>query len=384
MVLPVGLFCLVYLGAVIVPPGVEQIYVGPNQITLERPYLVRSIAGTRQAYGLDGPSVDERQFTVSAEPLTSGDLDRNGATLQDARIWDWRALEPQLQQIQGLRPYYRFAGVDIDRYRIDGVERQVMITARELDLEKLPAEAQVWVNLALKYTHGYGVVAAPVNEIDSRGNPVLWAHDIPIKAKGELAVTDGAIYYGSLTEDRVYVRTSEKEFDFPQGQESAETVYHGKGGISLSSFWRKLVVAHECDGLRLFISRYFQPDSRVLLHRNIVERVERLAPFITFDRDPYIVADGKHYASFEIRVGWGRVRVSREAQSRAGEARRSEPLTAPAGPDNRARLNAGMVRHSALAANGSRICRTNFSKRRSASANRGTSEASILMRRERC
>ncbi len=171
-----------------------------------------------------------------------------------------------------------------------------MITARELDVEKLPDQAKVWVNLALRYTHGYGAVAVPANEMDSRGNPLLWAHDIPIKAKGDLAVTQGAIYYGALTRDRVYVRTTEKEFDFPQGQANAEIVYQGKGGIPLSSFWRKLVVAHDTDGLRLFISEYFTPESRVLLHRNVVERVERLAPFLTFDRDPYIVADADHYS----------------------------------------------------------------------------------------
>jgi len=295
-VLPCGLFAIVYFGAVIVPTAVEQVYVGPNQITLERTFLIRSIAGTRDAYNLDGPSVEEREFAVSTVPLTRQDLDRNGPTLQDARIWDWRALEPQLQQIQGLRPYYTFAGVDIDRYMIDGAERQVMITARELNLEKLPDQAKVWVNLALRYTHGYGAVAVPVNEMDGRGNPVLWAHDIPINAKGDLAVTHGAIYYGALTRDRVYVRTTEKEFDFPQGQANAEAVYNGKGGIPLSSFWRKLVVANERDGLRLFISGYFTPESRVLLRRNIVERVERLAPFLIFDHDPYIVADGDHYS----------------------------------------------------------------------------------------
>jgi uncharacterized protein len=293
---PSGLFAILYLGAVLVPGAVERLYVGPNQITLEQPYLVRSIAGTREAYNLDGASMAEREFAVSAVPLTREDLDKSGATLQDARIWDWRALEPQLQQIQGLRPYYTFAGVDIDRYMIDGAERQVMITARELNVEKLPDQAKVWVNLALKYTHGYGAVAVPANEMDSRGNPFLWAHDIPVKAKGDLAVKQGAIYYGALTRDRVYVRTSEKEFDFPQGQANAETVYQGKGGIPLSNFWRKLVVAHETDGLRLFISEYFTPESRVLLRRNIVERVERLAPFLTFDRDPYIVADGDHYS----------------------------------------------------------------------------------------
>ena len=226
-----GLFVALYLGAAIIPLTVERLYVGPNQITLEQPYLLRSIAGTREAYNLDGASVEEREFAVSAAPLTREDLDKSGATLQDARIWDWRALEPQLQQIQGLRPYYTFAGVDIDRYMIDGAERQVMITARELNVERLPDQAKVWVNLALKYTHGYGAVAVPANEMDSRGNPVLWAHDIPLTAKGDLAVKQGAIYYGALTRDRVYVRTSEKEFDFPQGQANAETVYEGKGGI---------------------------------------------------------------------------------------------------------------------------------------------------------
>src|SRR6516164_1573934 len=295
-VIPCGVFAVLYIGAVTVPPAVEHFYVGPNQITLERPFLIRSIAATREAYNIDGASVEEREFVVSTTPLTRQDLEKNAATLQDARIWDWRALEPQLQQIQGLRPYYSFAGVDIDRYQIDGAERQVMITARELNLEKLPDQAKVWVNLALKYTHGYGAVAVPVNEMDNRGNPILWAHDIPVKAKGDLAVTHGEIYYGALTRDLVYVHTSEKEFDFPRGQVNAETVYEGKGGIPLFSFWRKLVVANERDGLRLFISGYFTPDSRVLLQRNIVERVERLAPFLIFDRDPYIVADGDHYS----------------------------------------------------------------------------------------
>jgi hypothetical protein len=293
---PGGVFIAIYLAATSIPTAVERLYVGPNQITLEQPYLVQAIAGTRRAYGLEGPDVDEQAYAVSAAPLAQDDLDKNASTLRDARIWDWRALEPQLQQTQGLRPYYIFSGVDIDRYQIDGVERQLMITARELDVTKLPPPAQVWVNLALKYTHGYGVVAVPVNEMDSRGNPVLWAHDIPIQAKGDLAVTHGEIYYGMQTRNRVYVHTTEKEFDFPRGDVNAETVYGGAGGITLSNAWRKLVFAHEFDGPRLFISGYFTPQSRVLIRRNIVERVQRLAPFLTFDRDPYIVADGDHYS----------------------------------------------------------------------------------------
>jgi uncharacterized protein len=270
-------------------------YVGPNQITLEQPYVLRSIAGTRNAYGLQGPDVQEQEFAVSSSPMSRVDLDNSSPTLRDARIWDWRVLEPQLQQTQGLRPYYAFSGVDIDRYVIDGVERQVMITARELDVTKLPPPAQVWVNLALKYTHGYGVVAVPASQIDQQGNPVLWAHDIPVQARGGLAVRHGEIYYGLKTNDRVYVHTTEKEFDFPRGDANAETIYGGRGGIPLSDLWRRLVVAREFDGLRLFLSDYFGPDSRVLIRRNVVERVQRLAPFLTFDHDPFIVADGDHY-----------------------------------------------------------------------------------------
>ncbi len=235
---PGGLVLAVYLAAQIVPAAVEWLYVGPNQITLEQPYVQRSIAGTRNAYGLQGPDVQEQEFAVSSSPMNRADLDNSEPTLRDARIWDWRVLEPQLQQTQGLRPYYAFSGVDIDRYVIDGVERQVMITARELDVTKLPPPAQVWVNLALKYTHGYGVVAVPVNEIDQQGNPQLWAHDIPIQAKGDLAVTHGEIYFGLQTNNRVYVHTTEKEFDFPRGDANAETTYGGRGGIPLSNLWR--------------------------------------------------------------------------------------------------------------------------------------------------
>jgi uncharacterized protein len=291
-----GLFLAIYLTAQIVPAAVEWLYVGPNQITLEQSYVQRSIAGARNAYGLQGPDVQEQEFAVSSSPMNRADLDNSEPTLRDARIWDWRVLEPQLQQTQGLRPYYAFSGVDIDRYVIDGVERQVMITARELDVTKLPPPAQVWVNLALKYTHGYGVVAVPVNEIDQQGNPELWAHDIPIQAKGDLAVTHGEIYFGLQTNNRIYVHTTEKEFDFPRGDANAETTYGGQGGIPLSDLWRRLVVARQFDGLRLFLSNYFTPESRVLIRRNVVDRVQRLAPFLTFDRDPYIVADGDHYA----------------------------------------------------------------------------------------
>ena len=291
-----GILVAAYIAAGVAPALVENLYVGPNQITLEQPYLQRSIAGTRRGFGLAGPNVDEQEFATSPKPIGPEDLKANAATLRDARIWDWRALEPQLQQTQGLRPYYTFSSVDIDRYQIGGAERQVMITARELDVEKLPPQAQVWVNLALKYTHGYGVVAVPVNEIDGRGNPVLWAHDIPIQARGGLAVTHGEIYYGLLTRDRVYVHTTEKEFDFPRGDANAETTYGGAGGVPLSSLWRKIAVARAFDGLRLFISDYFTPDSRILIRRNILERVRQLAPFLTFDRDPYIVAEGDHYS----------------------------------------------------------------------------------------
>ena len=139
---PLGVLAALFFGAFAIPAGIEAVYVGPNQITLELPFLIRSITGTRAAYNLAGPWVEEREFAVSRKPLTAADLAADSSTLQDARIWDWRALEPQLQQIQGLRPYYTFSSVDIDRYQIDGAERQVMITARELDVTRLPAPAR--------------------------------------------------------------------------------------------------------------------------------------------------------------------------------------------------------------------------------------------------
>ena len=170
-----------------------------------------------------------------------------------------------------------------------------MITARELDVERLPAPAQVWVNLALKYTHGYGVVAVPVNEMDTRGNPVLWAHDIPVEAK-KVSRSPAAKFTSATSPKTASTCTLRRRNSISRKAKPTSRRSTGNGGILLSNFWRKLVIARQFDGPRLFISNYFTPESRVMLRRNIVERAHTLAPFLTFDHDPYIVADADHYS----------------------------------------------------------------------------------------
>jgi uncharacterized membrane protein (UPF0182 family) len=279
----------------VVPAFVHHFYVQSNEITLELPYLKKGIAGTREAFNLTSKTVAERTFNVSPAPLTSDDLAKHVGILRDARIWDWGALQKQLQQDQSLRTYYRFDGIGIDRYQVDGTERQVMLSAREMDVTQLSSQSQVWVNKRIKYTHGYGIAAVPVNEHDASGNPVLWSRDIPVTARDSLTVQRPQIYFGVRTTNAVYVDTKEPEFDYPKGDANAESVYEGSGGILLSGFWRKLVFAHELDGSYLFSSDYFKPGSKVLWRREIRERIKTLAPFLTLDRDPYVVAGGDHY-----------------------------------------------------------------------------------------
>ncbi len=288
-------FVALFVGAPTLALLYENVFVVPNQVTLEEPFIVHTIAGTREAFNLSGPRVEEHEFPVSAQPLTAADLAANIATLRDARIWDWRVLNPQIHQTQGLRQYYTFHDIDIDRYKVDGELRQVMITARELSVDRLLPQAQVWVNTQLKYTHGFGVVSVPSNETVNGNNPRFWAGNIPVTALPALSVTHPEIYYGELTNEHVYVHGTEREFDFPQGDSNVESVYGGRGGIQLSDFWRKLVYAWKFDGITLFTSNYLTDESRILWRRNILERVKALAPFLTFDDDPYVVAGGDRY-----------------------------------------------------------------------------------------
>ncbi|MFW5837615.1 MAG: UPF0182 family protein, partial [Desulfovibrionaceae bacterium] len=278
----------------ILPQALQWLRVNPNEITLEAPYIRRNIDMTLYGFNLD--KVEVRDFPAE-QTLSRETVQANRPTLDNARLWDWRALDDVFKQFQEIRLYYEFKDVDVDRYHVDGEYRSVMVSAREMNLDSLPPKSQTFVNKRFKYTHGYGVTMAMVNEFNDQGLPNLLIKDIPPKSEyPSLQVEQPAIYYGELTDAPVYVNTQEAEFDFPRGDGNALIHYQGKGGVQLSSFWRKLIYGWMLDGTSFLLSGYPTPDSRVMLHRDIMERVRKLAPFLRFDNDPYVVlAEGKLY-----------------------------------------------------------------------------------------
>ncbi len=276
----------------IYPGFIQEFVVRPNELEKELPYVRHHIQMTRQAFGLDGAVT--RTIDATDEP-TPGVISENPWLHQSVRLWDWRPLIDTFGQIQSLRPYYDFIEVDVDRYWIDGAYRQVMISPRELTSAKL--QNQSWVNLHTQYTHGYGVVVSPVNEVSPRGLPNFLVSDIPPRARTyELTVSRPEIYYGEQESDYVIVRTQRPEFDYPRGDENATTFYEGDGGVQLSNYVRKLLFAARFATTRILFSNDITPESRVMFRRQIVERVATLAPFLRLDGDPYIVvADGRLY-----------------------------------------------------------------------------------------
>jgi hypothetical protein len=301
-VLPVGRRLVVAIVPAIVCYLALQVagwYVGsfivkPNELVREQPYIAHNIEMTRQAYGLD--RFAQREFPAETT-VEAADAANNQATLQNIRLWDWRALQDTLRQIQEIRTYYDFPDVDIDRYAIDGATRQVMLAARELNIEKLPATSRNWINEKLIYTHGYGITMNSVNGFTPEGLPTLMLSNMPVQStvKG-LNVTRPEIYFGELTNTDVYVKTRQKEFDYPQGPTNSVTSYEGSGGIVLGGFLRRIIIALERGDLaKLPFSDDVGKDSRLLMRRNVGERVSALAPFLTFDQDPYIVVgdDGR-------------------------------------------------------------------------------------------
>jgi uncharacterized membrane protein (UPF0182 family) len=273
---------------------VSNYKVKPNELVSETPYIANNIKFTQQAYGLD--QFQQREFPAETT-VDAADPANNQPTLQNIRLWDWKALQDTLRQEQEIRTYYDFPDVDIDRYSIDGTMREVMLAERELNVEKLPDTSRNWINEKLVYTHGYGVTMNPVNGFTSEGLPTLLLSNMPVQStvKG-LNVTRPEIYFGLLTDNDVYVKTRQQEFDFPQGETNSVTSYQGTGGIELGGFLRRVLLAFERDDLdKLPFSDDVNDQSRLLMRRNIRERVATLAPFLTFDQDPYIVVgdDGR-------------------------------------------------------------------------------------------
>ncbi|MGC9333718.1 MAG: UPF0182 family protein, partial [Anaerolineae bacterium] len=289
----VGVWLVVaFVGGSVYPSVVQRLVVVPNELAREREYIGNTIELTRAAYGL--ADVTEANFDVAEEAVPI-DLVANEGTIKNIRLWDYRPLLRTYSQLQEIRLYYTFNDVDIDRYRLDGDYRQVTLAAREISYPELPSTAQTWVNRHLVYTHGYGVVLSPVNEVREEGLPVLWVRDIPPRSVfPELALSRPEIYFGELTETYALVRTEEQELDYPAGDRNVYTSYEGRGGVILDSPLKRLAYSLRLGSSQILLSGSITPDSRLLWRRSIGERVETVAPFLDYDPDPYpVIANGR-------------------------------------------------------------------------------------------
>lgn len=269
---------------------VQQYKVTPDEYNIEKPYLSHNIKFTRAAYDLE--DVEEVEFPANYN-LTVSDLEGNMQTIDNIRLWDWKPLKRTYEQLQLIRTYYDFNDVDVDRYSINGDYKQVMLSTREINPEFLPE--RTWVNEHLVYTHGYGLAMSPVRYISSEGLPVLYIKDIPPKSE-YFDIERPEIYYGEITSNYVVVNSKTEEFDYSKGDENIYTKYQGPGGIELSSVFRRAAMAMRYNSLKLFVSDSVTSESRIMLYRNIEDRVKAIAPFLIYDRDPYTVtSDGRIY-----------------------------------------------------------------------------------------
>jgi hypothetical protein len=268
------------------PEIMQKAIVLPNESSKERPYILNNIKATRAAYGLD--KIKEEEFPVKEE-ISFEDIEKNEDAIRNIRLWDWRPIKQTLKQIQAIRLYYDFNSVDMDRYYFNGNYQQVMVSPRELDKNKIPEQARTWVNEVLTYTHGYGAVVNPVNKISGEGLPQLLIKDIPPVSSVNLTITRPEIYYGEITKDYVIVKTKAKEFDYPKGDDNVYSTYAGNGGIAVSSLWRRILFSIKYSNIQILLTTNFTPESKIMIYRNIQERVNKIAPFLGYDGDPYMV-----------------------------------------------------------------------------------------------
>ncbi len=275
-----------------VPRIVAAVYVRPNEISLERPYIQTHIHATRSAFRLEKP-LHEVEYRAKLEAPIDPVKHKN--LLDNVRLWDWRAFHDTITQIQALRPYYVFQDSDVDRYTINGQYRQVLLSPRELDIRQLP-DARGWINSHFIYTHGYGVVMAEVARITPDGLPYLLIENAPPEVKTpSLKLTRPEIYYGEVVHEPVFVHTAQQEFNYPSGSDNVLSRYAGKGGIPMSSFPTRLAAAVNGADPNILLTGYLTGESRMMIRRRVSERIRTLAGFITWDADPYLVvtADGR-------------------------------------------------------------------------------------------
>ena len=290
IIVGVGLYALVTVGGNVAALGLQRLVVTPDELRRETPYLEHNIAGTRQAFGLD--LLDARNLSGDAT-LTLADIENNTDTINNVRLWDHEPLLDTFGQIQEIRTYYDFVSVDNDRYFIDGEYRQIMLSSRELNSNSLPNPT--WVNQKLQYTHGFGIAMGPVNQVTEEGLPVLFIQDLPPTSSVDIAVDQPSIYFGELSNDYVIVNTDTEEFHYPEGDTNVATVYDGTGGVEISSLLRRVWFAARFRSPDILLSNQINhATSRILYHRNIVDRVTTIAPFLRYDADPYLViSDGR-------------------------------------------------------------------------------------------
>ena len=289
----ISLYFFIFLTISGLYPWIQQsIVVEPNELDKEAPFIEHNLEFTRQAYGL--ANVEREEFSVE-NSLNTAALAQNNATLDNLRLWDYRTLLSTYQELQSLRLYYRFHDVDIDRYTLDDDYRQVMLAARELNYDNVPAAAQNWVNERLKYTHGYGLAMSPVNQVTVEGLPDFFIKNIPpVSSTDDIEISQPRIYYGEETNHYVYTGTSTDEFDYPQGNDNATNTYDGAGGVPIGSLVRRLVYAFDFGTFKPLISNYFTDSTKVHYHRNIVARARQVVPFLQLDSDPYLsLIDGR-------------------------------------------------------------------------------------------
>ena len=272
------------LGLGVVPGVMQRLWVTPNELAAERPFIAHNIRMTRAAYGLD--RIEEKEFPAQ-EDLDARALERNEATIRNIRLWDHRPLLRTFAQLQEIRTYYKFIDVDNDRYVVNGEYRQLMLSPRELSYQHL--QSKIWINEHLTFTHGYGVVVGPVNRITPEGLPEFFVKDIPPRSTGFPAVSRPEMYYGEVSNEYALVRTRSQELDYPAGDQNVYSTYKGAGGIPLSSWLRTVAFAARFGEIKLILSNDLTADSRIMIYRTIGQRVRQIAPFFRYDRDPYIV-----------------------------------------------------------------------------------------------
>ncbi|TAK18344.1 MAG: UPF0182 family protein, partial [Acidobacteria bacterium] len=284
--LALAAYIVTVLGGTVYSGFIQQFVVTPNEQEKEQPYILNNIAATRAAFALD--RVDERELTGDAE-LTAKDIVNNSETIENVRLWDHVPLLQTFAQIQEIRTYYDFISVDNDRYMINGKQRQVMLSAREINTDSLPNQS--WVNNRLSFTHGYGLTLGPVNKVTTEGLPVLFVQNIPPVSTVDLPVNEPSIYFGEESSNYVLVNSNTPEFHYPSGDNNVTTTYQGTGGVSVGGRMRRLLLAARFGSMEILVSSQLRRDSRILFHRKITERVKEIAPFVEFDRDPYLVID---------------------------------------------------------------------------------------------